>query len=76
MELYPIDPKCRSSLVISLCEAMRQENDYSGIPLLADALEDSGYFPESCKRIRLTDDQIHGEITIYSTMNHSGKPGR
>jgi hypothetical protein len=33
----------RTTTVVALCEAMRQTRDYSGAPILADALEDSEY---------------------------------
>lgn len=33
----------RTSTVIALCETMRADNDYSAMPILADALEDAGY---------------------------------
>ena len=36
----------RTETVRQLCEAMRQTDDYSALPILADALEDGGYSDE------------------------------
>lgn len=36
-----IKPKWRTSSVTGLCLAMRQENDYGALPILADAMEDA-----------------------------------
>ena len=37
------NPAWRTSTVVALCESMRQLQDYSALPILADALEESGY---------------------------------
>lgn len=37
-----IDKRWQTSTVVDLCQAMRQNNDYTTAPILADALEDSG----------------------------------
>lgn len=40
--LTKIEPTWRTSTVIELCEQMRTDNDYSRLPVLADALMDAG----------------------------------
>lgn len=42
MEFPRIDPKWRTATVVALCESMRQEDDFSALPILADALQDAG----------------------------------
>jgi hypothetical protein len=37
----------RTQTVIALCQAMRQERNYSALPILADALQDADYPDES-----------------------------
>jgi hypothetical protein len=37
------NPSWRTPTVVALCESMRQLQDYSALPILADALEESGY---------------------------------
>lgn len=37
-----IDPSWRTSDAVALCEAMRQQDDYNLLPILADALQDAG----------------------------------
>jgi hypothetical protein len=37
-----IKPEWRTSTVVSLCESMRECQDYSALPILADALQDAG----------------------------------
>jgi hypothetical protein len=39
-------PEWRTQTVIALCQAMRQERDYSALPILADALQDADYADE------------------------------
>lgn len=36
-----IKPEWRTSTVVGLCQGMRQERDYSALPILADALQDA-----------------------------------
>src|SRR5690242_10305874 len=36
----------RTQTVIALCQAMRQERDFSALPILADALQDADYADE------------------------------
>jgi hypothetical protein len=42
-----IDPTWRTSTVVAICEGMRQTGDYSGCPILADALQDANCADES-----------------------------
>ena len=35
-------PEWRTSTVVQLCQSMRETQDYSALPILADALEDAG----------------------------------
>lgn len=35
-------PEWRTETVVQMCEGMRQQNDYSACPILADALQDAG----------------------------------
>jgi hypothetical protein len=35
-------PEWRTSAVVGMCESVRQSQDYSALPILADALEDAG----------------------------------
>lgn len=37
------NPSWRTPTVVALCESMRQLQDYSALPILADALEENGY---------------------------------
>lgn len=36
-------PEWRTDTVLALCLAMRQQQDYSALPILADALEEAGF---------------------------------
>lgn len=42
MELPAIKPEWRTATVTGLCLSMRQEQDFSALPILADALQDAG----------------------------------
>lgn len=37
-----IKPEWRTATVVSLCQAMREQQDFSALPILADAVEDAG----------------------------------
>lgn len=37
-----MNPEWRTSTVVQLCQSMRETNDYSALPILADALQDAG----------------------------------
>lgn len=39
---FPVLPAWRTDTVVALCRAMRQEQDWSALPILADALQDAG----------------------------------
>ncbi len=46
MELPTVLPEWRTRTVIDLCQSMRESQDFSALPILADALQDAGC-PES-----------------------------
>lgn len=41
MDLPKIEPKWRTDTVVQLCQSMRETQDYSALPILADALQDA-----------------------------------
>ncbi len=41
MSIPTIKPEWRTSTVVSLCVSMREQQDYSAMPILADALQDA-----------------------------------
>jgi hypothetical protein len=41
VELFVIESKWRTSTVIGLCQSMRETQDYTALPILADALQDA-----------------------------------
>ncbi len=41
-----IKPEWRTSTVVAICQAMRETGDYSGCPILADALQEADCYDE------------------------------
>lgn len=64
----------RTASVVGLCEAIRQDNDYSLTPILADALEEAGCNNEELlSRLRTTREDLEAQrlvAIVYSYKTH------
>lgn len=55
----------RTQSVVDLCGAMRQERDYSALPMLADALQEAGYEDEgTLTRMRANPGEIEAQRLV------------
>lgn len=64
-------PECRTRTVVSLCEAMREAQDWSALPILADALEEAGFDDQDKLAVMRTAglDPVHAQrivAVVYS----------
>jgi hypothetical protein len=64
-EIAPrVDPQWRSTDVVALCSAMREQRDFSATPILADALQDAGCDNESMLAVLRNPDSPQMELEI------------
>jgi hypothetical protein len=62
MKTFDISPSWRTSTVIALCQGMREAQDFSSLPILADALQDA-----DCNDAKLLETlREHGESLSWS----------